>query len=121
MRRFLDLLTPNLVARMAVAALLTWLIFLQPFSRQVPPEVPTRLEFEIVSPRPGSVSLRIDEGHGVATNRPATIRDTFTQQQSVSLTMPPGQVRALRLSFYQTPSVTLEHLRILPLAGVIDI
>lgn len=108
MRRFLDLLTPNLVARAAVAALLTWLIFLQPFSRPVPPEVPTRLEFGIVSPQPGSVSLRIDEGHGVATNRPANIRATFAGQQSVSLAIPPGQIHALRLSFYSTPSVTLD-------------
>lgn len=121
MRRFLDLLTPNLCARAALAALLTWLIFLQPFSRPLPPEVPTRLEFGIASPQPGSVSLRIDEGHGVATNRPANIRGTFDGQQSVTLTIPPGQIRALRLSFYSTPSVTLDHLRILPPAGAIEI
>jgi hypothetical protein len=121
MRRILDLLTPNLVARLAVAALLTWLIFAQPFSPHLSPQVPTRLEFEIASPQAGSVSLRIDEGHGVAMNRPANIRGGFDRQQSVSLVIPPGQVRALRLSFYQTPSVTLDHLRILPLAGVIEI
>jgi hypothetical protein len=121
MRRFPDLLTPNLVARVAVAALLAWLIFSQPFSRLLPPEAPTRLEFGLSSPQPGSVSLRIDEGHGVATNRPANIRGAFDRQQSVSLVLPPGQVRALRLTFYSTPSVVLEHLRIVPAAGVIDI
>src|SRR4051812_32769852 len=108
MRQFFTPSTPNHQARMALAALLAWLIFVQPFPCEVPPSAPPRLVFGVVSPQPGNCSLRIDEGHGVATNRPARIGGTFSQQQPVSLTLPPGQIHALRLSFYRTPSVTLD-------------
>src|SRR4051794_29921158 len=125
MRRFSDLLTPNLCARVAVAALLAWLMFSQPFAPaprlslpgEGAPQVPW-LEFVVESPQPGSVSVRIDEGHGVATNRPARIHATFDQQQAVSLSLPAGQIHALRITFYSTPGVTLRHLQFVTDDGI---
>src|SRR4051812_42723205 len=98
------LLSPSLLARVVGALFVTWLLFWAPFSRETPPAAPVTLEAAIGTPQEGSLSLRIDAGHGFATHRPATIGRKLppSAPAPVSLPLPVGQVRALRLSFFST-------------------
>jgi hypothetical protein len=112
--------SPVLLAAMVGGALLTWLICWSPFTKEEPSPDPVSLELNLTSPSPGTVGLRIDEGHGFATNHASGLLAEFQGGASavpVRLRLPASRIHTLRLSFFGTPSVELENARIRSQSG----
>ena len=113
---FSRLRSPSVVASLAAAALVTWLVCWSPFSAEEPPSEPAFLELRAASQADGSLGARIDEGHGVAANRASGLLTSFkaaTEAGVIKLPLPPVRIRMLRLSFFSTPSVTIDSARVL--------
>lgn len=106
----------RLIAAFAFAALLTWLTAWRPFSPETV-SVPCRFELNATIPSASGaiVTLRIDEGHGLAEDRPADLMGTAQKSagpQMVPIMMPPGRIRSLQMNVFGCPKLLVTGARL---------